>query len=121
MVDDVTILYRIVQRNPPTQADMLSYQALGIVPDTDDLTVLRLASGISLYNTLQQAHNQMRRLPPGRRGFIAELHIPNDSPLVIERTGKQRGHHTLWGNPDDILKHVARVISPDDANTGGAQ
>lgn len=88
VADSVIVLYRIVQPNPPTQADMLSYQALGIAPETNDAEVLRLAAGISLYNTFQQAHNQMRRLPPGRRGLIAELHIPADAPFVVERTGR---------------------------------
>jgi hypothetical protein len=115
---NVIVLYRIVQDNPPRRVDMLSYQALGIVPDTDDPELLRISTGISLYNTLQQARNQMRRLPAARRGFIAELHLPANSPVTIERTGSQRGHHTLWGNADDILNYVVRVIPPDDSVTG---
>src|SRR5699024_3392894 len=121
MSDNVTILYRIVQHNPPTREDMFSYQALGIAPVTDDSEVLRLAAGISLFSTLQQARNQIRRLPPARRGFIAELHVPDNALVTVERTGRQRGHHTLWGNPDDILRYVARVIALDDFGTGGAQ
>lgn len=97
---------------------MLSYRALGLVPDTDDPETLRLSTGISLFNTLQQARNQMFRLPQARRGFIAELHIPPDSPVVFERTGAQRGHHTLWGSPDDILSYVARVVLPEESGTG---
>jgi hypothetical protein len=116
--DSDTILYRIVQHDPPTRTDMLSYQALGIAPETGDPEVLRLSAGISLFNTPQQARNQMRRMPPERRGFIAELRIPPDAPVAIERTGTQRGHRTLWGSPDDILGYVAWVILTDDAGTG---
>lgn len=97
---------------------MLSYQALGIAPETDNAEMLRLSTGISLYNTLQQTRNQIRRMPPERRGFIAELRIPPDAPVTIERTGAQRGHHTLWGSPDDILGYVVKVIPLDDAGTG---
>jgi len=100
---------------------MLSYLELGIAPDTDDPEIRRLSAGISLYNTPQQARNQMRRLPPARRGFIAELRIPPDAPVTIERTGSQRGHHTLWGSADGILGYVARLIPPDDRGTGNAR
>lgn len=118
MAENVAILYRIVQHDPPTRADMLSYRELGIAPVTDDPTMLRLSAGISVYNTLQQTRNQLRRMPPERRGFIAELRIPLEAPVAIERTGSQRGHPTLWGSPDDILGLVARVVLPDDAGTG---
>jgi hypothetical protein len=121
VAENVTILYRIVAHNPPTREDVLSYQELGIAPDTEDPEILRRSAGISLYNTLQQTRNQMRRLPPARRGFIAELHIPPDAPVTIERTGSQRGHHTLWGSADGILGYVARVIPPDAIGTGDAR
>lgn len=88
---------------------MLSYQALGIALTRNDPEALRLAAGISLYSTLQQARNQVARLPPERRGFVAELRIPEDAPVTIERTGK-RGHHTLWGSADVILDYVSWVM-----------
>lgn len=115
MVDNVTILYRIVAHNPPTREDLSSYRELGIALTRRDPEALRLASGISLYNTFQQARNQARRLPPERRGFIAEIRIPPDAPVAIERTTpSSRGHHTLWGSPDVILGYVARVIPHDE-------
>lgn len=94
----IRVLYRIVQGNPPTRADMLSYQELGIAPDSDD--------------------PEMRRLPPARRVFIAELHIPPNAPMTLERTGSQPGHHALWGNADDILGYVVRLIPSHDSGTG---
>ena len=112
------VLYRIVANNPPNREDVSSYRELGIAPDTDDPEMHRLSAGISLFNTQQQARNQMRRLPPARRGFIAELHIPPDAPVTIERSGSQRGHHTLWGAADDTLNYVARILPPNDSGTG---
>ena len=110
MTADVTILYRIVQNNPPTRSDMLSYQALGIPLRVTTPEALRRSRGISLYSTLQQARKLAAGPPWYGEGFIAEIHIPDDAPITIERTGRQRGHHTLWGAPDVILGFITRVM-----------
>jgi len=102
--------YRIVRNNPPTREDMLSYQTLGISPDTNDPETLRLVAGISVNNTLQQARRLVAGPPWRGKGFITELRIPDDAPVTIERTGTRRGHHTLWGNPDGILAYINRVL-----------
>lgn len=107
---DYRTLYRIVRHNPPTRRDLLSYQALGIAPDANDPETLRRSAGISLYNTLQQARRSAAGPPWRGQGYIAELRIPDDAPVTIERTGTRRGHHTLWGNPDDILVYIHRVV-----------
>lgn len=111
-------LYRIVLHNPPGLEDMLSHRARGIAPRQRDTETLRLMDGISLYNTLQQARNQAAGHPWQGQGFIAELRIPNDAPVQIERTTSSRGHYTLWGNPDDILGYVSRVLPIRDSHTG---
>ena len=108
MADSVIILYRIVEHNPPTQDDMRSYQELGIPLRVNTPETLRESRGISLYNTLRQARNQAARLQRPEHRFIAELQIPDDAPVTIERTGR-RGHHTLWGSPDGILGYITRV------------
>jgi hypothetical protein len=74
--------------------------------------------GISLYNTIQQARNLAARTPNLGGGFIAEFRIPDDAPVTIERTGIQRGHHTLWGSPDVLLGYVSRVFPIEQADTG---
>lgn len=108
MAENVIILYRIVEHNPPTREDMLSYQALGIPLRVSAPETLRESRGISLYNTLQQARSQAVRLQRPEHRFIAELQIPGDAPVTIERTGR-RGHQTLWGSPDGILGYITRV------------
>lgn len=110
MVDNIITLYRIVQHNPPTIDDMRSYHELSVQPFRDDAETRRLMQGISLYNTVQQACNQAASAPRLGGRFIAELRIPSDAPVTIERTGTQRGHHTLWGSPDGILGYVSRVF-----------
>lgn len=110
MADDFRILYRIVEHNPPTQDDMRSYQELGIPLRVNTSEASRRASGISLFDTLQRAR-ELAAGPPWRgAGFIVELKIPADAPVMIERTGRQRGHHTLWGAPDAILSYITRVL-----------
>ena len=64
---------------------MLSYQALGIAPETDDPEMLRLSAGISLYSTLQQTRNQMRRIPPERRCFIPVLEMSQQVGITSRR------------------------------------
>lgn len=101
--------YRIVRSNPPTLDDVRSYEELGIEPRGNDPEASRLFRGISLYNTRQQARNQAAGRPWRGNAFIAELQIPGDAPVTIERTGTRRGHYTLWGNPHDILALVTAV------------
>jgi hypothetical protein len=107
---NVTILYRIVEHDPPTWEDMLSYHDLGIPLRVITPEALRRSRGISLYNTLLQARKLGAGPPWHGSGFIAELRIPDNAPLTIERTGRQRGHYTLWGSPDDILGYITRVV-----------
>lgn len=109
MDDNVIILYRIVEHNPPTPDDMRSYHELGIPLRVRTPETLQESRGISLYNTLQQARNQADRFQRPEHRFIAELRIPDDAPVTIERTGR-RGHHTLWGSPDVILNYITRVM-----------
>jgi hypothetical protein len=39
------------------------------------------------------------------------LSIPEDAPILIERTiSISSGHHTLWGEPELLLQFVGTVI-----------
>lgn len=109
MTDTKTVLYRLVEHDPPTLDDMRSYHELGIPLRVRTAETVRQASGISLYNTEQQARNQAGRLQRPEHRFIAELQIPANAPVTIERTGR-RGHYTLWESPDVILGFVTRVV-----------
>jgi len=61
--DGYRTLYRIVLTDPPTVRDMMSYEALAIEPRPDNSEARRLMTGISLYNTLQQARNHAAGRP----------------------------------------------------------
>ena len=99
--------YRNVKSKPPTIEDFFSYKALGI-PAPRDLQRLALWNGISVYATEAQARGLARRIP-AVGGYIAEIELPDDLGLRIERTGPGRGHHTVWGEPGALLDRVVAV------------
>lgn len=110
MRDRPIVLYRIVKHDPPTQDDMRSYQELGIPLRVNTPEALRRAGGISLFDTLLRARKMAAGPSWNGAGFIVELHIPAGALVTIERTGRQPGHHTLWGAPDVILSYITRVV-----------
>ena len=107
--------YRLVKHNPVTREDVLSYADLGIISIDDPPEIRRLKGGISVNRTLRQARNRALALSSLRdHAFIAELRIPDGAPVTFERTGHQKGHHTLWGDPDDFVTYVVSVVRVDE-------
>ena len=111
-------LYRIVKTNPPTRRDFLSNQARRGDPKPDlPPAVRRLWDGISVHETELPSRRQAQETP-WTGGFIAELRISEQTtaPVHWERTilGNE-GHHTLWGNLDELLSLVTRVVSVAEA------
>lgn len=107
MAETISVLYRIIRTDSPTLEDMRSYEELGIPPRYDNPTARRRASGISLFDSLEQARHQAQGKPWLGKAFIAELVIPANR-FQVEKTGG-RGHYTLWGDAHAILGCVRRV------------
>jgi hypothetical protein len=102
--------FRIVTTNPPSVADFLSDKARGKARPTDPAR-RDLYEGLSVYATLAQAWRKARDLPV-LGGYVAELRIPDDALVRVERTLRSsRGHHTLWGEPEDLLRFVVAVFA----------
>ena len=101
--------YRIVGNNPPTIVDVTSKLALGRLPSGADVETVRLESGISTYATEAQARRKARALR-FLGNHIAALRIEDDAPIRYERTTRSGGHHTLWGEPTDLLARVVSVV-----------
>jgi hypothetical protein len=102
--------YRIVQTDPPTLVDFLSDVARGRVryPLTSEQHQLR--SGLSVFNTEAQARRKAQDWPNLGR-HIAAVEIPASSAIRFERTLRSSpGHHTLWGDPVDLLACVVAVV-----------
>jgi len=107
------VFYHLVKHDPPTREDFLSYVDRGIPLMDDRPETRRVAEGVSDCASVAQARNRAR--VPSLRGhaYVAELHIPDGSPITFKRTGGQRGHHTLWGSPDDLVACVVSVVRVD--------
>lgn len=89
--------------------DFQSYVALGRPYDESVPEARRMAEGISVTATLAQARVRVRSgLVPGT--YVAELIIPDGSLITAARTGRGRGHHTLWGDPTALMACVASVV-----------
>jgi hypothetical protein len=100
--------FRIVLTDPPTAWDFMSGAARGFPPPNDDPNTLRLWEGVSLYDQRRYARYRATERPRLGR-FIAEVHIPVDAPIRIERTGRSHGHYTAWGDPEILLGYVTEV------------
>lgn len=104
-----TVLYRIVQSDPPTISDLTPNDRRG--RSQRDLTPeeTRLLSGISLYATEAQARRNAKKYPRLGR-YIAVVSIPDEAPVRVERT-RGPGHHTIWGDPEYLLNCVVQVAA----------
>ena len=103
------ILYRVVYTTPPTIADFRSHEARGRpVPPGASEGSRRLWSGISVYDTEDRARQTALDYP--RLGtFIAEIDIPDEGSIHVERTTNSLGHYTLWGEAATIMARVVAV------------
>ena len=107
----VRVFFRIVLSNPPSLADFTSRAAQGTAPIDLDPERGRLHEGISVYATENQARRKAREYP-FLGSFLARLELPEETPLHTEGTVRNSpGHHTLWGDPGDILRCVVVVVS----------
>ena len=94
------VVFRIVDHNPPEPGDLLSDRAEGeVCPDDDDDVAIACWVGVSTYATETQARNKAKGAHFMGR-YIAELHLPDGSLVPWARTGRTKGHHTIWGPPD---------------------
>ncbi len=83
---------------------------MGKQPLRPDADALRLASGVSVYATQGQALNRARSMP-WLGTFVAELDVPEGGGIIWQRTDRRtRGHHTLWGTPEELLATVIAVV-----------
>jgi hypothetical protein len=102
-------LFRVVVTDPPTIDDFKSHAARG-KPRPPTIPVHRW-DDVSVYETEQQARELVLDLRMRGRNlgsFVAELHIPDDGQVTVERYGPP-GHHGLHGDPERLLASVVSV------------
>ncbi len=99
--------YRTIKGATPTRADFLSDEARGVDPP-DNPAFRRYWQGLSVFDTLAHARALAQRYR--RQGdYIAEVTIEPGAGILMERWGRNPGHHTLWGDPDALLARVTDV------------
>jgi hypothetical protein len=103
-------LYRLVETNPPTLKDFMSYHVLGIGLVDPNGDGIRLSKGISVFRTEAQARRVAKRRRFRGTFYIAEIAVPADATAQVERTTGTPGHYTLWADPDMIASWVVRVL-----------
>ncbi|MBA3415985.1 MAG: hypothetical protein H0U10_12250 [Chloroflexia bacterium] len=101
---------RIVMDETPSAADFFSDEAAGKPrPAVGDPERLQMWREFSVYATETQARNKARGL--GLGSHLVEITIPSDSRITYRRTGKTRGHHTVWRSPEEVERCVTRVVN----------
>ena len=95
------LLFRIVERCPPTLDDFRSYEALGRVYDRRDFFK---GIGVSMHVSHRRAVWIARRFGHGRGVAALELRAV---PVVWARTGAP-GHVTVWAPPELLLRAVVQ-------------
>lgn len=103
------VFYRLVQADPPTLRDFLSYEALGIRPRRS-LTARQRDQwrGVSHYATLAAARARPR-VSPHLGGYVALVRIPAGALARIEQAGLDPDHYNVWAEPADLLGWVVSV------------
>jgi hypothetical protein len=102
--------YRILEGSLPTLRDFTSFQALGRPLRRQTPELLRRWSGISVYETEEQARSTALWRPSIGR-YIAAVRIEHDAPIELEQTGDpDSGHYTLWGEPSEFVVRIVSIV-----------
>ncbi len=100
---------RLVHSDPPGEQDFRSDEACGEPLPVGDAARDRRWQGVSVFSTEAQAR-KLGRLVPRLGRFIAEVAVPHEGDITFARTGRSRGHFTLWGHPGELVRRVTRVV-----------
>lgn len=103
------IFYRVVRSDPPTTEDFQPRRITRTNPFDPTTAGWRMAEGISVFATLAQARRIAKSFPDHGL-LIAELSIRDDANVTVARTGRQRGHHTIWAEPRELRGCVTSVV-----------
>lgn len=101
--------YRLVPSAQPTEQDFRSDKALGEPRPGSDPELIRMWEGVSATATEAHARSKRRDLPWLGRD-VAVLAVAEGGSIAFRRTGRGRGHHTRWGDPQELLGCVVDVL-----------
>jgi hypothetical protein len=106
----VPTFYRIVRTDPPTEADFLSFHALGRPLRNPTPETRRMWEGVSVQST-QESARSLTALSPRLGQFIAVMDVAPGGPIRFEQTTRVVTHYTLWGTPAAMLATVRSVVA----------
>ena len=69
-----------------------------------------MATGLSVYSTLAYARRVGKRFPWKGDCFIAEIRLDERPDIILEQTGSDPLHFTLWCSQEEIRKSIARIM-----------
>ena len=103
------VVFRIVNHDPPEYGDFLSDRVEGEPwPGEDDLAIA-VWVGVSTFATEIQARNKASGAHFMGR-YISELALPDGPAVPCARTGRTKGHHSIWGTPETLQACVQRTV-----------
>jgi hypothetical protein len=106
--------FRLLTLSVAVPAEFLSHHELGI-PRREPIEDAAVHRGISVFRTRAQAEGRARGLQQHRHrlglqpfSHVAEIELTGDRGHVFARWGG-RGHHTVWGEADQLAAQVMAV------------
>ena len=102
--------FRVLGSEEPDLHDFYSDEAAGKVgPDLQQVVSWAVIRGFSVRATLAQAISFARWLG---RSHVAEISLDGEDGSAFARTGRTRGHHTIWAKADKVLAESIKAIHP---------
>jgi hypothetical protein len=113
-VTETRDFYHLVESASPTRDDFRSYAERGMPYDREDPEACEMATGVSVNATLARVRSRARVVASLKKyRFVAVLRIPVDGSILFKRTGRQRGHYTVWVDPQVLADCVESVVPVD--------
>mgnify|MGYP001218957382 CR=1 FL=1 len=82
----------------------MSNKAKGRSPKGAEIDDPEIHDGLSVFDDITALRSRMRRT--GWSGYIAEIELQD---TVKVRTWGPPGHHTIWGDPTELLGSVVLI------------
>lgn len=104
------ILYRIVNSDPPSAVDFKSHAERGIRLIRPYPELVRISTGLSMFDDLEVARIKARGKPWYSQACIAEIALFDDSGARIEKTTSHPSHYTVWCDETIFRASIVRVL-----------
>lgn len=65
-----------------------------------------------MFGDWESLRQMLRRVRHLRTGLCAVVELPDDASVDVAQTF-QRGHYTVWGEPEVLLRYVVQVVEDE--------